>query len=425
MENTKEFTLLFQPPAVMQMANEAKDAFLKKTVSLYIHIPFCEKKCFFCSIVTCQKFSDDYIESYVKVLEKEIRHYQSHFQSNTIGSIHIGGGTPSLLNENQVERLFNTLRSCVPGFENIEVVFEAEASSLSDEKIDILAQGGQVAINLGVQTFDPVVIRKINRWSSPERIIDRLTRVGQKNFRSVGIDIMCNLPYSDISITLADIDKAKELNVHHVSLYPLRVEPDSVFHDYYPKYGDSFLDDTTQSRIYRDAAEYLRNKGYDHYSIFHFSNKAEETYLYSRNQMYGGQWIGMGVAAYSYFNNSVFANTRDLDEYISSGNDNFSRLWVQDENNTQKDIIRQFVFSLRITRISYDFYRQKYGEAIFKLMFRPLIRYLVKEELADEWENGFQLSDKGILNFPKIESDILENFEKIIADPAAQKFSMA
>lgn len=414
MEKNQEFTLLFQPPATMHFAEEHKKTFLRKKIAMYIHIPFCEKKCFFCSIVTCQKYTDDYIESYVKVLEKEIYDHKDYFRINKVGSIHIGGGTPSLLNENQVERVFRALDECVTDFSQVEVVFESEASSLSDEKINFLSSLGHVSLNMGVQTFDGKVIRKINRWSSPERIIDRLELARSKNFRAVGIDVMCNLPYATVETTLADIDMTAKLGVNHVSLYPLRVEPDSIFHDYQNKYENSFIKEEEQLGTYSAAAEYLRTNGYDHYSIFHFSNQKEETYLYSRNQMYGGEWIGLGVAAYSYYNSAVFSNTRDLDEYIQFGNQPNSRMWFQEENNALKDIIRQFVFSLRMTNITRAYYFQKYGASIYSMFFAPIIKYLSKKGFIAERNGAFQLSDLGIVNFPAIESDILDNYDKII-----------
>lgn len=414
MENSKEFTLLFQPPTSMQIVEGQKNNFLSKNISLYIHIPFCEKKCFYCSIVTCQKYTDAFIENYVNVLEKEIFDYQDYFKINKVNCIHIGGGTPSLLKVEQIERLFKALATCVPNFEKLEVVFESEASSLTDTKIDFLSQSGRVSINLGVQTFDDEVIRKINRWSRPELIIDRLNQVSKKKFRSIGIDIICNLPYSTVQTTISDIDTAVDLNVNHLSLYPLRIEPDSIFYDYHSKYEAAFINEEIQLHNYSYAAEYLRNKGYDHYSIFHFSNQKEETYLYSRNQMHGGEWIGLGVAAYSYYNGSVFANTRDVIEYVKFGNQRNSRMWFQEENNAIKDIIRQFVFSLRITHINTQYYINEYGEAIYKMFFVPIIKYLSRDGFINEKRTGFQLSDRGIVHFPKIENDILENYEKII-----------
>ena len=214
------------------------------------------------------------------------------------------------------------------------------------------------------------------------------------------------------------------LKVNHISLYPLRVEPDSIFHDYQPKYEQSFIDDEKQLSNYAYAAEYLRNNGYDHYSIFHFSNKSEETYLYSRNQMHGGEWIGLGVAAYSYFNGCVFANTRNLDEYMRTGGQNHPNTWYEKDNNTIKNIIRQFVFSLRITRLNKQYYVDKYGEPIYKMCFVPLLNYLSKEGFLQESNGLFQLSDKGIVNFPKIEGDLLDNYQSIINGNAVAVASM-
>jgi oxygen-independent coproporphyrinogen III oxidase len=416
MENNQEHILLFQPPAIMQTIQQNKKTIVKKKISLYIHIPFCEKKCFFCSIVTCQKFTDEYIDNYVKVLEKEIFEFRDLFTGNTVECIHIGGGTPSLLKLEQIERIFKALDTCIPEFNDIEIVFEGEASSLTDDKIDFLsaANGKRIAINLGVQTFDNEVYRKINRWSTPDFVMDRLRRAGSKNFKSIGIDIMCNLPYSTLDTTIADIDLSIDLNINHISLYPLRVEPDSIFHDYQPKYEQAFLNDASQYELYSAAAAYLRSKGYDHYSIFHFSNMKEETYLYSRNQMYGKEWLGLGVAAYSYLNSAVFANIRDVDAYIEGGMSGNSLMLLQEGTNYIDDIIRQLVFSLRITTLTNQYYIDKYGTAVYRLFFAPLINHLAAQGFIQYNGDTFRLSDKGIVNFPKIESDLLNSYGQII-----------
>lgn len=411
MEENQEFTLLFQPPTSMQKVEEQKGIFLRKTISLYIHIPFCEKKCFFCSIVTCQKYNDEYIENYVQVLIQEIYSYREYFRINKVDGIHIGGGTPSLIKLEQIERIFKALRDCVEGFDDLEVAFEGEASTYDDEKIDFLAETGQVAINLGVQTFDGEIFRKINRWSRPELIIDRIEYMAKKNFRAIGIDVMCNLPYGTLETSIADIDMARKLNVNHIALYPLRIEPDSIFYEYHSKYEAAFINEEKQLANYTYVAEYLRNKGYDHYNVFHFSNQKEPTFIYARNQMYGGEWLGLGVAAYSYYNSSVFANTRDVDEYVKYGD---KRMWFQDENNAMMDIFRQFVFSLRQTRIKREWYYDKFGEPTYHMFFAPIIAYLKKDGFIDDDGKTFQLSDRGIVNFPNIESDILDNYEKII-----------
>ena len=419
MENAQNHILLFQPPTQVRTIQGHKYGFLKKKISLYIHIPFCEKKCFFCSIVTCQKYTEEYINQYVDVLTKEISDLREHFICNEVECIHIGGGTPSVLNVHQIGRIFDTLKSNIRNFDSLEVIFEAETSSLSDEKIDYLSDLGNVLINLGVQTFDPTGIRKNNRWSSQEDVIGRIRQIASRNFKSVGIDIMCNLPFTTLETTLSDIDIAVGLNVNHVSLYPLRVEPDSIFYNANHKYNEFIISEETQLENYSSAARYLRLKGYNHYSIFHFSNQEEETYLYSRNQMYGKEWLGLGVAAYSYYNNEVFANSRNLDDYIAGGMQEDKAYWLHEEQDVTKNIIRQFVFSLRIMKVTRAYYIQKYGETIFNLLFTPLINYLKEHRYINEVNDSFYLSDLGIVEFPNIEVKILDEYQKMIQNTSA------
>ncbi|MGD2089807.1 MAG: radical SAM protein [Candidatus Aminicenantes bacterium] len=413
MKNNQEFTLLFQPPISMHIIEEQKNSFLRKHISIYIHIPFCEEKCFYCSIETCQEYTDDDIDNYVSGLEKEIIYYQDYFKINKIDCIHFGGGTPSLLKEEQIERLFKALEACIPDFDQVEIVFECHPLSLSNSKIDYLSQTGRVSINLGVQTFHDKILKIINRCSS-EQIYNCLSQISKKKFRTVGIDLICNLPYSDPGTTISDIDMAIHLNINHLALYPLRIEPNSIFYDYYSRYREGFVRKDKQIIILSNAAEYLRNKGYDHYSIYYFSNQKETTYLYSRNQMYGGEWIGLGVGAYSSYNGYVFANTNDISEYIKLCNLKHSCVKFQEEYNAIKNIIWEFVFSLRIRNISKQYYLEKYDEVIYKMLFSPILKYLLKNDYMNETSSGFQLAERGIINLANIENDILDNYEKII-----------
>jgi oxygen-independent coproporphyrinogen-3 oxidase len=217
-----------------------------------------------------------------------------------------------------------------------------------------------------------------------------------------------------LDITLADIDTAIAFDVNHLSLYPLRIEPNSVFYDRPSKFADAFIDENSQVAIYSQAAEYLRSRGYEHYSIFHFSNQPEATYLDGRNQIYGGEWIGVGVAAYSSYNGFLFANTKDIREYIRHGHEDQWHSRVEQKSDALKRIVWEFIFSLRSTRITHEYYVRKYGRLVYDICLMPIFRYLSQSGYVEDTGSGYRLTEGGIVNLPYIEHDVLANYEKIM-----------
>lgn len=407
-------SLLFQPPVKLERHGSSGIDFLTKKISVYVHIPYCERKCGFCSIETCMKFSDQDINDYVDAMVKEILYYQDHLRANKVECIHFGGGTPSLLNEKQLSDIFNALSKCIKDFDNVEIVFESNPLSLSDDKIDYLAQHPNMLINLGIQTFDDKLLKLTNRGSSYKLIYNRLNRIKSKKLRSIGIDLICNLPFSDEKTTLKDIDEAVSLGINHMALYPLRLEQDSIFFSNYEKYMQGMKDDELQLSTFTNAKAYLRSKGYDHYSIYHFDNQMENSYLYGRNQMYGGEWIGLGAGAYSSYNGCTFTNSSNISEYIRLCNQEKSCIAYKQMQNPLRTLVWEFLFSLRITKIKEMYYKEKYGEVIYNEYILKLINHLKAKGYLESTHDFFSLTQVGVINLGAVEKEILGSYEKLL-----------
>lgn len=224
----KSTYLSFQPISLNENTIDKRINPIKRHIALYVHIPFCEKKCFYCSIYTKQNINIDFFDEYIAALRSELISIGLK-DLHSVRCVHIGGGTPSILNIEQLKKFIAILKENIPNFDSIEKVFEANTHSMTYEKIDLLASFKNFTLNFGIQTFDDTIIKEINRQSSSKEIINTLRYAVNKGFRSIGIDLIAGLPKSNLKTCLNDIEIVTNLNIDHIALYPLRIEPHTVF----------------------------------------------------------------------------------------------------------------------------------------------------------------------------------------------------
>ena len=192
--------------------------------SLYFHIPFCEKKCFYCSfIVTVSK---KHIDEYVKSLTQEMLAHKG----KEIDTIYFGGGTPSLMNNNQIDFLISSLRKNFKIQSNAEFTFEGNPEHIDLEKMKLLKALGVNRFSLGAQTFDNQKLIMLGRNHDKDSINRAYSYIREAGFNNVNIDLMYGMPKQDIKGIKSDLRKIKKLNCEHVSIYALSVEKNSLFY---------------------------------------------------------------------------------------------------------------------------------------------------------------------------------------------------
>lgn len=403
----KDKSILQFQPSYNQMGETSQGDPIKKPLAIYVHIPYCNRKCLYCSIDVQLCFSQQQFEQYIQALVHEIQYYRNVFQTRNIRCIHFGGGTPSIMSEQQIERVINAFRSVVNGWENIEIVFEAHPLSLSTTKLELLSSYENVSLSLGIQTFNTDILSKINRNHNGEYIIKLLEKISLMSFRSLGIDLIANLPNATIDTTLSDIEIVERLGIKHLALYPLRVEPNSIFYNQYDIYEHSFLDCDVQQQTIETAYECLENLGFSHYSIFHFDKESMGNFLYMRMQMQGEEWIGLGAGAYSFFGDQILVNETNIDSYMHKCFSNALCVEKAIQLNKYEVIRREFVYSFRNRNITKKEYIKKYGRVLYE-SFEKIWKDLIVKDFAVDKGDCFTLTTLGIVNLLEIEKMIDE-----------------
>ena len=347
---------------------------------IYVHIPFCEHICHYCDFVKRVPKNQEMIDTYLVSLTKEIKSYQSHNQS--IETIYIGGGTPSMLSIEQLEVLFIALKDINP----LEYTIEVNPESYSFEKGELFKKYGINRISLGVQTFNDQLLAYLNRKHTKKQVFDVVTHLKSLGFSRISVDLIYAIPGQTIENLYQDLAYIKELDITHVSCYSLILEEKTYFYHQYLHGKFEQMDEDTEAKMYEIVMDELKNQGFNHYEI---SNYAKEGHYSMHNMIYWtlGEYIGVGLGAHGFVDGYRTQNHRALAKYLKEP--------TEERKFQDKDILLQdeLIFGLRkISGVSICLIKEKYG--------------------VDVFERYPQLYEKIELGLIKVESDHLKLTEK-------------
>ena len=373
----------------------------KKSLSLYIHIPFCKQKCFYCDFPSYARI--DYLkEDYVKALCKEIKEKASKYKIN---SIFIGGGTPSYLTENEIEEILNEI-SKLDLEENIEFTMECNPGTLTEEKLKVMLKGGVNRISMGLQAVQNSLLKEIGRIHTFKVFEENYNLARRVGFKNINVDLMFGLPNQTIEEWEESLRKIASLKPEHISAYSLIIEEGTGFYKLWEN-DKLFLPNEEEERImYSKTKEILASYGYKQYEI---SNYAKEGYECYHNTVYWKckEYLGLGSASSSFINEKRIKNIEDVKTYIERINKNES---VIDEviENKNKDNIEEFIFmGLRMLEgINLDEFKNKFNTNINDL-YKEVIEKNVKNNLLIIDNNILKLTSKGIELSNSVMSDFI------------------
>ena len=272
--------------------------------SIYIHIPFCSSICSYCDFAKIyynKKFTMDYL----KELEKEIK---NNYNNDVLKTIYIGGGTPSSLDLEELEYLFNILDSLIKD-SNYEYTIECNVENLTEEKIKLFKKYGINRVSIGVQTFNEKYLKFLNRHHSRDDVINIINLLKKYNINNINVDLIYALPGQTLEELDADLEEFIKLDIPHISTYSLIIEPNTILYNNEIKNIDEELD----FKMYEKIINKLNN--YNHYEV---SNFAKPGYESKHNLTYwnNNEYYGFGLGAHGYVNSVRYQNTRSLTEYF-------------------------------------------------------------------------------------------------------------
>lgn len=308
--------------------------------SLYIHIPFCRKKCFYCSFVVAVG-QDDRMDSYLDCLTQEAERYRD----TVIETVYLGGGTPSYLNRDQLQNFLTTLRKQFKFTSQCEWTLEANPEGLDLEKAKLLYDLGVNRVSLGVQSLNDRYLKYLGRCHDAHRAHTAFRTLRQAGFTNINVDLMYSFPGQTDDEIKEDVLSLTSLGSEHLSLYTLTIEENSRFYARRIKLDSS----EDQARQYELVVSFLESTEFKQYEISNFAKPGKES-RHNLNYWQGGDYIGLGVAAHSHRAGTRFWNVSKTNVYIKKIQDRQSPVEGEEKLSARQRLMELILFGLRMNQ---------------------------------------------------------------------------
>lgn len=367
-------------------------------IGLYLHIPFCRQKCFYCDFASGHG-TELLQQAYTKALCQEIGQAGQRFAGDTIHTVYIGGGTPTALKSEFLRDIMEKLRDSFVLDEVIEFTVEANPGTVTQEKLELLKHFGVDRLSIGVQSFDDRLLKKIGRIHTAGDAFLAIAEARAAGFSNISMDLMYGLPGQTMEMLQKSVQAALTQGIEHISIYGLQIEEQTEFFARRERGDLDLPSDELVDAMYEYMTKALPAAGYDRYEI---SNFARAGFMSRHNMSYWQDkaYIGLGASAHSYYENQRFFNVAETNAYISRLMAGESPAEIEEES-TKSILMEEFCFlALRTAQgIDTRAFLQKfgcsidsvYGSKICSLQKKGLIvysqRYLRLTELGMKYGN--------------------------------------
>lgn len=286
-----------------------------KDIGIYIHIPFCKSKCFYCDFNSYKGLEHLY-EDYKNAIINEISF--NTIYDKEISSIYIGGGTPNVIPEDYISQIMHILRENFNIKNSCEITIELNPGLITENKLVTYKKNGINRLSIGLQAFQNRLLSKIGRIHTVEEFYDNY-EMASKYFKNINIDLMYALPGQSIKDWEETLNNIIDIRPKHISCYGLILEEGTTFYELYKNNKIELLNEDIEMEMYHNAIKSLTKNGYIHYEISNFSLQGYEckhNILYWKDR----QYIGFGAGAHSYIDNKRYNNINNVSKYIDSIN---------------------------------------------------------------------------------------------------------
>ncbi len=284
-------------------------------IGLYIHIPFCRRRCDYCDFTTTVEPESKWTP-YIDAVVRELKHWRPYLQQRTLHSVYLGGGTPSLLGSERIGRILDAARANFTMDPNVEITLEANPETISLQLVEALRKAGVNRLSLGVQSFQPLLLEKLNRYSSQGAVEQALYWARKIGFENVSLDLIYGIPGQSLDDWQGDLEQAVALKPEHLSTYELTLEADTPMGQRVSAGRERLPEEETIVAMYERAQVFLPRQGYGHYEISNFARPGREC-VHNLRTWQQGEYLGVGLAAHSHVCGRRFRNTRSLEAYLA------------------------------------------------------------------------------------------------------------
>ncbi len=370
-----------------------------KELELYIHIPFCVQKCFYCDFLS-MPVDETVRRHYVRRLIEETEYKSQQYKGYEITSVFFGGGTPSILMETQIAEIMEALQQNFSIQKEAEITIECNPGTLARQKIITYKESGINRISMGLQSANNRELKMLGRIHTYEEFLHNYDLVRKGGIENVNVDLMSALPGQTVSDWERTLKEILKLRPEHISAYSLIIEEGTPFYQTYeedeqrreegeePKY---LPNEETEREMYRLTGALLEEKGYMQYEISNYAKKGREC------QHNIGYWtrknyLGLGLGSASLVENVRFSNTSDLQEYLAGDFEEREREVLE-----RREQMEEFMFlGLRMIKgVSRGDFKKAFGVEI-EAVYGEVIKKMVSQGLLQKQAGRISLTEEGI-----------------------------
>lgn len=347
---------------------------------IYIHIPFCQKKCNYCDFPSWPGM-EKYWGAYINAAVNELLFKAEKYKNPGIKSIFIGGGTPSLIPHRYISTILCTVYDNYKVSDDCEISMESNPGTLDGKKLAAYMSSGINRLSIGLQACQNHILKELGRIHTFEDFESALILAREHGFVNINADIIFGIPGQTFKEWQETVEKMISFNLPHISCYSLMIEEETVFGRMKAEGILTEMDDEPDRDMYHYAVDKFKEAGYEHYEI---SNFAKPQYICKHNMNYWerGSYIGIGAGAHSFINGRRFANTKDVIRYMKCINEKIPELTEDSQLSMEEEISEKIILALRLNKgcdlaeVSAEFNvdaEEKYKKNIDLLLSRKLI----------------------------------------------------
>ena len=374
-----------------------------KELGIYIHIPFCKQKCYYCDFVSFSN-KQNFVENYVEAVKTEINNYfqdKTILERYTVTTIYIGGGTPSYIDSKYIceimDVLENNLKQNKVKFEDMEITIEVNPGTVNKEKLEQYKKEKINRLSIGLQSTNNEMLKQIGRIHTYEQFLETYNMAKEVGFENINVDLMIGLPNQTIEDIKRSLKEVIQLNPTHISVYSLIIEEGTVIAQKIENHQLQEMDEELERNMYWYVKNTLELNGYTHYEISNFAKEGKES-KHNMNCWRQKEYVGFGVAAHSYTNAVRYSNIENLEEYIENyENDKLEETFIFNEKLTHNMKVKEYMMlGLRkLKGVSIQEFKEKFAaNPIY--VFKNELEKLVNEDLLEIDGDYIRLTKRGL-----------------------------
>ena len=377
----------------------------QKEIGIYVHIPFCKRKCNYCDFCTYEN-KENFIPEYIKYLLQEIQEVgeanQKDAESNLddlflVKTIYIGGGTPSFIDSSYIVQILETIQQYYKVDNQAEITIEVNPGTVNIEKLGDYKKAGVNRLSIGLQSTHEHLLKTIGRIHGYYDFLDTYRFAREAGFQNINVDLMIGLPDQTILEVEDSLDEIISLEPEHVSVYSLIVEENTKLQKQIEDGTLKLPEEELERNMYWKVKEKLEQNDYIHYEISNFAKEKHES-KHNMDCWNQKEYIGFGVAAHSYTNGVRYSNVETIEEYIHNfkigkQEDNF--VFHEKQTITAKQKEYMLLGLRKIQGVSIQEFKNKFVENPIYLYHTELEK-LVNEELLEIDGDWIKLTKKGL-----------------------------